>query len=255
MNRLKNKTALITGGSSGIGFETAHLMTKEGAFVFITGRQEEALKKAVEQLGNSVSYIKADVSSWNDMQNVKNTILKKHRKLDIVFANAGIGNYIKLADITEKDIDRVFNVNVKGTIFTIQAALPILAEKASVILNTSVTIELGLPDFCLYAASKAAIRSFVHSWSTDLKDKKIRVNAVSPGIIPTAAATGELGRSKEEENIMQKERKKLIPLGRMGNVHDIANAVVFLASDESSFITGTEITVDGGLSAVFANKL
>lgn len=255
MKRLENKVALITGGSSGIGFETTRKMAEEGAVVYITGRREQALQKAVSQLGSNAHYVCADVAVKQDMLRVCEVIQSKEKKLDILFANAGIGRYIKLEELTEEEIDRTLDTNVKGTIFTVQAMLPILSEGASVILNTSITAELGLPDFSLYAASKAAVRSFIHSWTTDLKDRRIRVNAISPGIIPTAAATGELGRSPEEEQELQKWRKSLTPVGRMGSVEDIANAVIFLASDESSFVTGVELTVDGGMSAVFANRL
>lgn len=255
MKRLENKVALITGGSSGIGFESARKMVEQGAVVYITGRREQALQKAVQQLGSNAHYVCADVAVKQDMLHVCEVIQSKEKKLDILFANAGIGRYVKLEELTEEEIDRTLGTNVKGTIFTVQSMLPILSEGASIILNTSITAELGLPDFSLYAASKAAVRSFIHSWTTDLKSRRIRVNAVSPGVIPTAAATGELGRSPEEEQERQKWRTSLTPLGRMGNTKDIGNAVVFLASDESSFITGVELTVDGGMSAVFANRL
>ena len=252
---LQSKVALITGGSSGIGLETAKVFIENGAFVYITGRNEDRLKNAISILGNNAKYIRADISKKDDMLNVREVIKSEKGHLDIVFANAGVGKYISFEDITEEDIDWTFNNNFKGTIFTIQSVLPILNDGASIILNTSVTANLGLSRFSLYAGAKSAVRSLIFSLTTDLKDKRIRVNAVSPGVIPTNAATGELGRSKEEEKKLQEERQKLIPLNRMGNSTDIANAVLFLASDKSSFITGTEITVDGGLSRVFANKL
>lgn len=252
---LKNKIAIITGGSSGIGLDTARKFIEEGAYVYITGRNEEKLKETIGLLKNNISYIKADVSKKEDMQNVYETIKKEKGKLDIIFANAGVGKYIKLEDITEEDIDWTFNINVKGTIFTVQCLLPLLTKGSSIIINTSITSNLGIPDFSLYAAAKSAQKSFIHSWTADLKDRKIRVNAISPGIIPTSAATKELGRSIEEEIKKQEERAKLIPAGRIGNVKDISNAVVFLASDESNYINGIELTVDGGLSSIFANKL
>lgn len=196
-----------------------------------------------------------DVAVKQDMLRVCEVIQSKEKKLDVLFANAGIGRYMKLEELTEEEIDRTFDTNVKGTIFTVQTMLPILSEGASIILNTSITAELGLPDFSLYAASKAAVRFFIHSWTTDLKSRHIRVNAISPGVISTAAATGELGRTVQEEQELQKWRKSLTPVSRMGSVEDIANAVIFLASDESSFVTGVEFTVDGGMSAVFANRL
>ena len=252
---LKNKIAIITGGSSGIGLDTARKFIEEGAYVYITGRNEGKLKEAIRLLKNNISYIKADVSKKEDMQNVYEIIKREKGKLDIVFANAGVGKYIKLEEITEEDIDWTFNINVKGTIFTVQCLLPLLIEGSSIIINTSITSNLGIPDFSLYAAAKSAQKSFIHSWTADLKDRKIRVNAISPGIIPTSAATKELGRSTEEEIKKQEERAKLIPTGRIGNVKDISNAVVFLASDESNYINGIELTVDGGLSSIFANKL
>lgn len=255
MDRLKGKVALITGGSSGIGLDAAKHMAQEGAVVYITGRREKALKEAVKQIGENARYVCGDVSSLDDMKKVCEIISLQDNHLDVLFANAGIGRYVKLEDLTEEEIDRTLATNIKGTIFTVQAMLPILSRGASIILNTSITEDLGLPDFSLYAASKTAVRSFIHSWTTDLKKYGIRVNALSPGIIPTAAATGELGRSVEEEQRLQAHRQKLIPLGRMGHVNDISHAVVFLASDESSFITGIELTVDGGLSSVFANQL
>lgn len=253
--KLKGKVALITGGSSGIGFDAARAMIAEGAFVYITGRRENALIEAEKALGNQAAYVQADAGIKSDMQRVADRITADFGHLDIIFANAGIGSYLSLRDMTEADIDKTLNANVKGTIFTVQTALPLLSDGASIILNTSITANLGLPNFSLYAASKAAVRSFIYSWTQDLKDQKIRVNAISPGIVPTAAATGELGRSQEEERLRQQWRANLTPLGRVGDVKDISQAAVFLASDDSSFITGIELTVDGGLSAVFANKL
>ena len=217
MKRLENKVALITGGSSGIGFESARKMVEQGAVVYITGRREQALQKAVQQLGSNAHYVCADVAVKQDMLRVCKVIQSEEKKLDILFANAGIGRYVNLEELTEEEIDRTLGTNVKGTIFTVQAMLPILSEGASIILNTSITAELGLPDFSLFAASKAAVRSFIHSWTTDLNSRRIRANAVSPGVIPTAAATGELGRSPEEEQERQKWRTSHTPLGRKGN--------------------------------------
>lgn len=253
--RLENKIALITGGSSGIGFDAAKAMILEGAHVYITGRRKKTLIQAVEELGEQAVYIQADVSKKSDMERVYKVIQAESGKLDIIFANAGVGKYIELENITEDDIDKIFNVNVKGVVFTIQSVLPIISEGASIILNTSITANLGLPDFSIYAASKAAVRSFIYSWTTDLRAKKIRVNAVSPGIVPTATATGELGRIPQEEIATQQWRASLTPLGRVGKLSDISNAVIYLSSDESSYVTGVELVVDGGLSAVFANRL
>ena len=255
MNRLQNKVVLVTGGSSGIGLDAAKKMSEEGAIVYITGRNVKRLQSALECFENQVFAITADSSSKEDMDRVCEMIRQQHGRVDVIFANAGVGKYVSLKDLTEEDIDWTFNINVKGTIFTVQSMLPILSEGGSIILNTSITSDLGLPDFSLYAASKAAVRSFIYSWTKDLQEKRIRINAVSPGIIPTAAATGELGRSEKEEQERQQYRASLTPLGRVGNVKDTSDAIIFLASDESSYITGVELKVDGGLSAVFANQL
>lgn len=255
MKRLENKVVLITGGSSGIGLDAARRMCEEGAIVYITGRNQKRLDEAVESLQSNVIGIQADSSIKKDMEHIYEIIKQQQGHVDVIFANAGVGKYVSLDNLTEDDIDWTFNINVKGAIFTVQTMLPILSEGGSIILNTSITSDLGLPDFSLYAASKAAVRSFIHSWTKDLQGKRIRVNAVSPGIIPTAAATGELGRSETEELERQNHRANLTPLKRVGNVKDVSEAIVFLASDESSYITGVELKVDGGLSAVFANHL
>lgn len=252
---LQGKTALITGGSAGIGFGAAKRFLAEGATVYITGRREEKLREAAAALGEKVHYVVADAGSKEDMDRTAQVIREEQGRLDVVFCNAGIGHYIKFEDITENDIDRVFNTNFKGTIFTIQSALPILAEGASIILNTSMTEDMGLPDFCIYAASKCAVKSLIYSLTTDFKEKKIRVNAVAPGVVPTEAAYRELDRTAEEEAKKQKQRAEIAPLGRLGTVEDIAAAVTFLASEESSYVTGIEITVDGGMSRVFAGRL
>lgn len=253
--KLKGKTALITGGSAGIGLGTAKRFIEEGAIVYITGRRENKLREAVEQLGERAHYVVADAGSKDDMDHVAKVIAQEQGKLDIVFCNAGIGHYIRFEDITENDIDRVFNTNFKGTIFTIQSVLSILKEGSSIILNTSMTEDIGLPDFCIYAAAKMAVKSLIYSLTTDFKDRKIRVNAVAPGVVPTEAAGAELGRTAEEEAARQKQRALIAPLGRLGTVEDIAAAVTFLASDEASYITGVELTVDGGMTRVFAGKL
>lgn len=255
MDRVKGKVALITGASSGIGLESAKRLLDEGAIVYITGRRLAPLQEAVTLTDGRMRYIQADCSKKADMEITAEQIRQECGRLDIVFANAGVGKYIKLEDITEADLDWTLGINIKGTFFTVQSVLPILSEGASIILNTSITEDMGLPDFSLYAASKAAVSSLVHSWTTDLKARHIRVNAISPGVIPTSAGTGELGRSEEEEIAKQKWRTSLTPLGRMGNVSDIADTVVFLASAESSFITGIELKVDGGISAAFVNRM
>lgn len=252
---LQGKVALITGGGTGIGYAAAQCLTERGAIVYLTGRRQDRFDQAAGDLGERAHGIAADVTSRTDMDRVAAQIGAEQGRVDIVFANAGIGSYVPLAEITEEDYASTFDTNVKGTLFTVQAVLPILAEGGSVILNTSITAELGLPDFSVYAAAKAALRSFVHSWATDLKHKKVRVNAISPGVIPTDAATGELGRTPEQEREHQERVSAYVPLGRVGTTREIGEVVAFLASDQSSYVNGVELTADGGMTAVFAGTL
>lgn len=253
--RLDGKVALITGGGTGIGLDVAKRYVAEGAYVYITGRRENKLQEAVKSIGENASYVRADVSVKEDMDRVAQVIKEEQGHLDILFANAGVGNYVALEDVTEKEFDRVMKTNVLGTYFSAQACLPLMGEGSTIILNTSVTAQLGLPNFSLYIAAKSAEKSFIKTWTNELRDRKIRVNAIAPGIIPTDAAGGELGRSPEEEKKTQEYRATLIPAGRVGNVADISNAAVFLGSDESAYISGQEITVDGGLAAIYPVKL
>lgn len=253
--KLENKVALITGGGSGIGFATAKKMVDEGAYVYITGRREYKLKEAAEKIGHNIGYLPADVMKKDTLEALIQKIKEEKGHLDIVFANAGIGRYVSLTDVDQGEFDRTMGTNVLGTYYTAQAALPIMPEGSTIILNTSVTDSLGLKDFSLYIAAKSAEKSFIHTWTNELRDRKIRVNAVAPGVIPTDAAGGELGRSPEEEKVAQEHRAKLIPAGKVGNVTDIANAVTFLASDDSSYINGVELRVDGGLVAIYPVKL
>lgn len=255
MMRLEGKVALITGGGTGIGLDVAKRYVAEGAYVYITGRRENKLQEAVAAIGKNAGYVRADVSVKEDMEHVAQVIKDEQGHLDILFANAGVGNYVSLEDVTEQEFDRVMKTNVLGTYFSAQACLPIMGEGSTIILNTSVTAQLGLPRFSLYIAAKSAEKSFIKTWTNELRDRKIRVNAIAPGIIPTDAAGGELGRSPEEEKKTQAYRATLIPAGRVGNVADISNAAVFLGSDESSYISGQEITVDGGLAAIYPVKL
>jgi NAD(P)-dependent dehydrogenase (short-subunit alcohol dehydrogenase family) len=251
-NTLHGKIALITGGGTGIGYAAAHSLVGRGAFVYLTGRRADPLEQAAKALGAQACAIAANVTSKADMERVADQIKAEKGHVDIVFANAGIGSYLALDRITEEHFDATFNTNVKGTLFTIQAVLPILDDGASIILNTSITADLGLPNFSIYAASKAALRSFVHSWTTDLKSRRIRVNTISPGVIPTDAATGELGRTREEEQQHQQRVAGYVPLARVGTTHEIGEVVAFLASEQSSYINGIELTVDGGITSVFA---
>ena len=251
---LKGKVALVTGGNSGIGFGAAKSLVDAGAFVYITGRKEPQLQSALEQLGENARAIKADVTDKVAMADVAATIKAEKGSLDIIFANAGGGSPLPLQEVSEDYFDKTFNVNVKGVVFTVQAMLPILNDGSSVILNASITAYMGLPGFGMYAAAKAAVRSFARSWTTDLKDRKIRVNALSPGVVPTEGYRTEQGMTEEQVAAYVESATKEIPVGRVGSPEDMGNAVVFLASNASSFISGIELTVDGGQTMVYAGK-
>jgi NAD(P)-dependent dehydrogenase (short-subunit alcohol dehydrogenase family) len=245
MNKLEGKIALITGGSSGIGLATAKRFVNEGANVFITGRREAELAAAVKEIGKNVTGVQGDVSKLGDLDRLFAQIKREKGKLDVVFANAGIPNLAPFGKITEEQYDSVFNGNVKGLLFTVQKALPLLPDGASIILNASIVASKGLPDWSVYSATKAAVRSFARTWTTDLKDRRIRVNAVSPGFTDTAP-----WHSIEAAEERMKAIASTVPLGRFGTPDEIAKAVVFLASEDSSYITGTELFVDGGFAQV-----
>lgn len=251
---LADKVALVTGGSSGIGFGTAKRLMEEGAFVYITGRRKEVLEQAAAKLGNGVKAVQADISNKDDMLRLANIIKEDKGGLDIIFANAGGGKAIPFEEATEADYRRTFDVNVWGTYLTVQTLLPILRDGASIILNASITAYMGLPGFGLYAATKAAIRSFARSWTTDLKGRGIRVNAVSPGVIPTEGYEVVQGMSAADVQAYTDRVSSEIPLGRVGTSEELGDAVVFLASDLSKYITGIELTVDGGMTQVYAGK-
>ncbi len=237
MGKLDGKTALVTGGNSGIGLATAKRFVMEGAFVFITGRREPELVAAVKEIGTNVSGVQGDVSNLGDLDRLFAQIKREKGTLDIVFANAGFAKFATLGMITEEHFDSLFNVNVRGLLFTVQKALPLMPDGASVILNASIVASKGLPANSVYSATKAAVRSFARTWTTDLKDRHIRVNVVSPGPIETPGFY-HLVESTE----IGKERLKMlsdgVPLGRLGTADEIAKAVVFLASDDSSYISG-----------------
>lgn len=251
---LKGKVALVTGGSSGIGFGTAKRLMEEGAFVYITGRRKEVLEQAAAKLGSNVKAVQADISNKDDMLRLANIIKEDNGGLDIIFANAGGGKAIPFEEATEADYRRTFDVNVWGTYLTVQTLLPILRDGASIILNASITAYMGLPGFGLYAATKAAVRSFARSWTTDLKSRGIRVNAVSPGVIPTEGYEVVQGMSTADVQAYTDRVSSEIPLGRVGTSEELGDAVVFLASDLSKYITGIELTVDGGMTQVYAGK-
>jgi NAD(P)-dependent dehydrogenase (short-subunit alcohol dehydrogenase family) len=246
MNKLEGKIALITGGNSGIGLATAKHFVNEGAYVFITGRRDPELVRAVKEIGINVTGVQGDVANLDDLDRLVAQIEREKGKLDIVFANAGGALPLTpLGEITEEHYDSLFNVNVKGLLFTVQKALPLMPDGASIILNASIVASKGLPEWSVYSATKAAVRSFARTWTTDLKDRRIRVNAVSPGHTDTPP-----WRSVEGADQLMKNISTTIPLGRFGTPDEIAQAVLFLASDDSSYITGTELFVDGGFAQV-----
>jgi NAD(P)-dependent dehydrogenase (short-subunit alcohol dehydrogenase family) len=249
VGKLEGKIALITGGNSGIGLAAAKRFVGEGAYVFITGRRDEELAAAVKEIGKNVAGLQGDVSNLGDLDRLFAQIKREKGKLDIVFANAGIAKYAPIGTITEEHFDSIFGINVKGVLFTVQKALPLLPDGASIILNASLVASKGLPANSVYSATKAAIRSFARTWTTDLKDRRIRVNAVSPGVIDTPGLR-ELLASSETGQQRLRMLSSAVPLGRLGTPDEIAMAVVFLASDDSSYITGTELFVDGGFAQV-----
>jgi NAD(P)-dependent dehydrogenase (short-subunit alcohol dehydrogenase family) len=249
MGKLEGKIALITGGNSGIGLAAAKQFVNEGAYVFITGRREAELAAAVKEIGRNVTAVQGDVSNLEDLDKVYAKIKQEKAKLDIVFANAGVARFAPLGKITEEFFDSTFDINVKGLLFTVQKSLPLLPDGASIVLNASIVGSKGFSSNSVYSATKAAVRSFARTWTTDLKDRHIRVNAISPGSTDTPGFSDLLASSEVGE-----QRKKMIsttvPLGRLGQPDEIAKAVVFLASDDASYITGIELFVDGGVAQV-----
>jgi NAD(P)-dependent dehydrogenase (short-subunit alcohol dehydrogenase family) len=249
MGKLEGKIALITGGNSGIGLATAKRLVSEGAYVFITGRRESELAAAVKEIGRNVTGVQGDVSDLGDLDRLFAKIKQEKGKLDIVFANAGVARYAPLGEITEEFYESIFNINVKGLLFTVQKALPLMTDGASIILNASIVASKGLPSNSVYSATKAAVRSFARTWTTDLKDRHIRVNAVSPGSTDTPGLNDLLASSETGQQRL-KMISNSVPLGRLGAPDEIAKAVVFLASDDASYITGAELFVDGGFAQV-----
>lgn len=249
MKKLEGKVALVTGGNSGIGLATAKRFVAEGAYVFITGRRQTELDTAVNAIGKNIRGVQSDVSNLADLDRLFVTIQQEQGHLDVVFANAGVGEIAPLGAITEEHFDKTFNINVKGLLFTVQKALPLLPEGASIILNASITSTVGTPAFSVYSATKAAVRSFARNWTLDLKERQIRVNAISPGVVPTPGYD-HLGLSDEQLQAFVDSQASTIPLGRVGTPDEIAKAVVFLASDDSSFVNGIELFVDGGMAQI-----
>ena len=248
MGKFEGKIALVTGGTSGIGLATALKFVDEGAYVYITGRRQNELDKAINQIGKNVTGVQGDISKLEDLDKLYDIIKQEKGKLDILFANAGTGNFLPLGEITEEQVDRTFDINVKGTIFTVQKALSLFPNKVgSIIVTGSTAGSIGNPAFSVYGASKAALRALVRNWILDLKGTEIRVNVVSPGVILTPAYDELFGDALEE---VIENNRNTVPAGKVGTPEEVANAVSFLASDESSYLTGVELFVDGGLAQV-----
>ncbi len=249
MGKLHGKVGVITGGNSGIGLATAKRFVEEGAHVVITGRREKELKEAAALIGRNVTTVTGDITRLEDLDRLYAVVKEKHGHIDALFANAGWGEVAPITAATEAHFDKTFDLNAKGTFFTVQKAIPLFKDGGSIILNTSVSNVMGLPMFAVYAASKAAVRSFVRGWAAELKDRNIRVNAVSPGPIETPALE-KAGLTPEQAEQAAAGFVTKVPLGRRGKPEEIAAAVVFLASNESSYITGVELAVDGGMAQV-----
>lgn len=248
--KLAGKIALVTGGTSGLGLATAKRFVAEGATVVVTGRRQAELDAAVRELGGGTLGVRGDVASLADLDRLSAAIRDTFGRLDVVFANAGGGAFVPLGEITEAHFDRYFGINVKGTLFTVQKALPLMSAGGSVVLNGSMVSRKGMPGFTVYAATKAALRSFARTWAVDLRGRNIRVNVVSPGTVVTPAYKTELGMTDGQIEAFVAQAAATTPLGRAGTPDEVAKAVVFLASDDSSYVTGIELFVDGGAAQV-----
>ena len=251
---LKGRIALVTGGTTGLGFGAAKRLIEHGATVYITGRRQNVLDEAVTNLGNSARALGADVSSKEDMLRAAATIKAEQGHLDILFANAGGGHATPLEELTEDQIDSELSINVKGVVLTMQSMLDVLRDGSSVVLNASITADMGLPGFAVYAATKAAVRSLARSWTTDLKGRDIRVNTISPGVVPTEGYSNEQKMSDNDIASYAERVSAEIPAGRVGTAADIADALIFLVSDSSTYIRGIDMIVDGGMTRVYAVK-
>lgn len=249
MGKLDNKVALVTGGTSGIGLATAKRFAAEGAQVIITGRRQKELDAAVKEVGRAAIGVQGDVSRLADLDRLYETIRKQKGRLDTLFANAGGGAFAPMGSITEEHYDQIFNNNVKGTVFTVQKAVPLMPTGSTIVLMASVAGVMGMPAFSVYSGAKAAVRNFARGWSVDLKEKGIRVNAVSPGLIPTPGYNA-MGLTNEQIAGFVASMLPSIPQNRAGTPDDIARAVVFLASEDSSYVNGTELFVDGGMAQI-----
>jgi NAD(P)-dependent dehydrogenase (short-subunit alcohol dehydrogenase family) len=248
--RLKDKVALVTGGSSGLGLATARRFVAEGASVIITGRQQTQLDRAVQEIGGDVIAVQSDIARRADLDRLFSVIKQRKGRIDVLFANAGVGEFRPLGEITEEHYDKLFGVNVKGTLFTVQGALALMSAGGTIVLSGSIAGSKGTPAFSVYGASKAALRSFARTWAVDLKPRRIRVNVVSPGTIITPGYKSELGMSDQAIEQFKSSVEATAPSGRTGTPDEIAKAVTFLASDDSSYINGIELFVDGGAAQI-----
>jgi len=244
MGKLEGKVAVVTGGSSGMALASAKRFVEEGAYVFITGRRQKTLDEAVRLIGRNVTGVRGDASNLDDIDRLFDTVKREKGKIDILYASAGWGEALPLGEVTEKHFDAIFDLNVRGTLFTVQKALPLLNDGGSIFMTGSVASLKGFPGFSVYAASKAALRSFARTWLNELKGRNIRVNVLGPG--PIATPMQEEAITKEAKEMFE----SLIPRGKMGQPEEIASVALFLASDDSSFVNGVELNVDGGFSAI-----
>jgi NAD(P)-dependent dehydrogenase (short-subunit alcohol dehydrogenase family) len=249
MRKLEGKVAVITGASTGIGLATARLFAAEGAYVYITGRHQSTLDAAVRKIEQNVTAVQGDVAQLADLDRLYRSVKQQHGRIDILFANAGGAELGPLGAITEAHFDTRFGINVKGLLFTVQEALPLLRDGSSIILNASIAASKAIAGASVYNATKAAVRSFARTWAVELKDRKIRVNTVSPGLIDTPFYDN-LGLTQEQLEQLLAGLMPMVPMGRLGDPDEVAQAVLFLASDDSRFITGTELFVDGGMAQI-----
>lgn len=245
MGKLDGKVAVVTGGSSGMALSSARLFVDEGAYVFITGRRQDALDEAVSLIGRNVTGVQGDASNLDDLDRLFDTVKREKGSIDVLFASAGMGGEAqKLGAITESNFDAIFNLNTRGTLFTVQKALPLFNDGGSIFMTGSVASNKGWPDFSVYAGSKAALHAFARGWLNELRDRRIRVNVLSPGQIATPI------QQQLFDAETMKRFESLIPRGKMGRAEEIASVALFLASDDSSFVNGVELAVDGGTTAI-----